>query len=140
MTKEAIQEEGLQKIQSDFQWIMSQFQSMLASLGETELASLLPWGKEAQETPASHNVPNEKLAQAIGMSFELLNLVEENTATQFRRKTETLFGQEAIRGSWGETLQQWKEAGIDEKQAAALLPQINVMPVLTAHPTEAKRV
>lgn len=140
MTKEDIQKEGLQKIKSDLQWVMSSFKKMLISLGETELANILPWINEAPPLDHQHNVLDEKLAQAIGMSFELLNLVEENTATQFRRKTETQFGLEAIRGSWGETLSQWKEAGIEEKQAAELLPKIQVMPVLTAHPTEAKRV
>lgn len=140
MNKEAIQEESLQKIKSDLVWLMSSFKSMLVSLGETELANLLPWVNEEQSFSLQHAVPDEKLAQAIGMSFELLNLVEENTATQYRRKTESLFGLEAVRGSWGETLLQWKEAGIKEKQVAELLPKIQVMPVLTAHPTEAKRV
>ena len=140
MSKEAIQKEGLQKIKSDLQWVMSSFKSMLISLGETELANLLPWVNEDPGPGYQHTIPDEKLAQAIGMSFELLNLVEENTATQFRRKTETLFGLESIRGSWGETLHQWKEAGIHEKQIADLLPRLSIMPVLTAHPTEAKRV
>lgn len=140
MTPEALQAEGLQKIKSDLQLVMSSFKSMLISLGEGELAGLLPWVNQAPSSASQQKVPDEKLAQAIGMSFELLNLVEENTATQFRRKTETLFGLEAIRGSWGETLHQWKKAGIDPKEIAALLPKVKVMPVLTAHPTEAKRV
>jgi phosphoenolpyruvate carboxylase len=139
-TKETIQQEGREKIKSDLLLIMSRFKAMLESLGEEELAGMLPWVNDEQSLNHQHAVPDERLAQAIGMSFEILNLVEENTATQFRRKIETLFGQEAIRGSWGETLHQWKEAGIDQETIAALLPKINVMPVLTAHPTEAKRV
>ncbi|MCI4670569.1 MAG: phosphoenolpyruvate carboxylase [Bacteroidia bacterium] len=140
MTKEAIQKEGLQKIKIDLHWLMSSFKSMLEGLGESDPAQSLPWVNETIEPVGSSAVPDKKLAQAIGMSFELLNLVEQNTATQFRRKSESLFGLESIRGSWGETLYQWKEAGIDERRIAKMLPQILVMPVLTAHPTEAKRV
>lgn len=140
MTKETLQREGLQKIRSDLQLVMSSFKSMLESLGESDLANLLPWINDNREPPSADDVPDEKIVQAIGMSFELLNLVEENGATQFRRKTETLFGLEAIRGSWGETLHRWKQAGIDQQEIAALLPTIDVRPVLTAHPTEAKRV
>jgi len=140
MTKQALESEGLQKIKSDFQFMMSLFQEMLESLGEKELAKLLPWGAEGEQPTPTHNIPDEKLVQAIGMSFELLNLVEENTATQYRRKTEAQLGPEAIRGSWSETLKSWKDSGISQEEMAALLPRINVMPVLTAHPTEAKRV
>ncbi len=140
MTKENLQIEGLQKIKADLEMVMSSFKSVLVSLGETELAARLPWVNQDPIPGGRHKVSDEKLAQAIGMSFELLNLVEENTATQFRRKMETRFGLEAIRGSWGETLRQWEAAGIDQKEMAALLPNIKVMPVLTAHPTESKRV
>jgi len=140
MTKEQVQAEGLQKVHTDIQFVMSAFKEMLLSLGEQELGELLPWVNETQKDQGNHQVSDEKLIQALGMSFELLNLVEENAATQFRRKTETLFGLEAIRGSWGETLHVWKQRGITPEQMVELLPKINVMPVLTAHPTEAKRV
>ena len=141
MTKEAIQKQGLEKIQSDLQWIMSCFKSMLLSLGETELAERLPWVNDLQGVNRPQMVvADKKQVQALGMSFELLNLVEENAATQFRRKLESQFGIEAIRGSWGETLCKWKKDGVDPKAIAQLLSQVHVMPVLTAHPTEAKRV
>ncbi|MEM1322470.1 MAG: phosphoenolpyruvate carboxylase [Bacteroidota bacterium] len=140
MTKETLQREGLEKIKADLHGVMSSFKSMLLSLGETAIANHLPWINEPPAANTLPRVPDEKLVQAIGISFELLNLVEENAATQFRRKMETHFGLSAIRGSWGETLHHWKEQGITSEAAAALLPQINVMPVLTAHPTEAKRV
>ena len=88
----------------------------------------------------STNYSNEKLIQATGMCFELLNLAEENSATQYRRKTETQLGIESTRGTWGEVLQQWKEEGVDEKDIVKKFQDINVIPVLTAHPTEAKRL
>lgn len=139
MTKETLKLEGLQKIRSDYKFLMSIFKEMLASLGEKELAAMIsPENNQFAGNPAG--VQEEKLAQAIGISFELLNLVEENAATQFRRKTETQFGLESTRGSWGETLKMWKSSGMDEQKITDLLPTIKVVPVLTAHPTEAKRL
>ncbi len=139
MTKETLKLEGLQKIRSDYSYLMSIFKEMLESLGERELASLVS-PENIPFTGEYSNIEDKKLAQAIGMSFELLNLVEENAATQFRRKTETQYGLESTRGSWGETLKIWKETGVNEQDIAAVLPNITVVPVLTAHPTEAKRL
>ena len=70
----------------------------------------------------------------------MLNLVEENGAAQFRRKLENEAGMQAVRGSWAESFQLWKEKGLGEEQISQLLSEIRVQPVLTAHPTEAKRV
>jgi phosphoenolpyruvate carboxylase len=90
--------------------------------------------------PGKSHHSNEKLTQAIGICFELLNLAEENAATQYRRKVETKFGIESTRGSWGETLHQWKTAGADEHEIVQKLRGLKIVPVLTAHPTEAKRL
>jgi phosphoenolpyruvate carboxylase len=139
MEKKKLEREGLKKIRTEFTYLISTFKEMLQSLGEGDLADMIPFENNPPSVN-SNDVSDEKLAQAIGISFELLNLVEENAANQFRRKTETRFGLETTRGSWGETLDQWKKSGIREQQIAELLPNIRVMPVLTAHPTEAKRL
>ena len=138
MTKESLQREGLEKIKVDFQYLLSLFKEMLVSLGEENLAAALPMSNK--ESIEVYNNGNEKLSQAIGICFELLNLAEENAATQYRRKTETQYGLASTRGSWGETLHHWKTDGIDEQEIAKKLTTIRVMPVLTAHPTEAKRL
>ncbi|NNF34002.1 MAG: phosphoenolpyruvate carboxylase [Saprospiraceae bacterium] len=138
MTKELLQYEGLKKIDVDFRYLVSLFKEMLVSIGEGELADKLPIDNKVELNDDDHF--NEEMTQAIGICFELLNLAEENAATQYRRKAETQLGIGSTRGSWGETLQQWKNDGIDEAEIADKLREINVMPVLTAHPTEAKRL
>jgi len=139
MEKKTLELEGLQKIKKDYAYVINVFKEMLQSLGEDELAAIITIANNNPKKPTG-KVSDEKLAQALGISFELLNLVEENAATQFRRRTETRFGLETTRGSWAETLKLWKSEEIDEHKAAEVLAKINVMPVLTAHPTEAKRL
>lgn len=137
-TKEALENEGLKKIQTEFRYLVSLFKEMLESIGESDLAEALPF--DNREVAKKNTYSNEKLIQAIGMCFEMLNLTEENAATQYRRKTETQLGIESTRGSWGETLHLWKTEGIDEQKIAQKLRDIKVVPVLTAHPTESKRL
>ena len=96
MTKQILQKEGLQKIKVDFQYLLLLFQEMLISIGEKDLATNLPFGdREGKQQLETHN---EKMVQAIGICFELLNIAEENAATQFRRKSESKFGLESTRG------------------------------------------
>ncbi len=138
MTKELIQHEGFEKIKADFQYLISLFKEMLSGIGEGDLAEALPFDSAA--IPEKKGGSDEKLTQAIGICFELLNLAEENAATHYRRKVETKFGIESTRGSWGETLHRWKTAGTGEREIAEMLREMKVVPVLTAHPTEAKRL
>ncbi len=138
MRKEELQAQGIEKIKTDFQYLVSLFKRMLISIDETELAENLPFNSKI--TTDNGELRNEKLTQAIGICFELLNLAEENAATQFRRKAEKQFGFSSIRGSWGETLAGWKNAKVGEQEIADTLRQMRLMPVLTAHPTEAKRL
>lgn len=138
MTKESLQHEGLEKIQTEFYYLVSLFKEMLVSIGKADLAEALPFdNKNITET---NTYSKEELIQAIGMCFELLNLAEENSATQYRRKAETRLGIESTRGSWGEVLHEWKTSGTDEQKIAQKLRELRVVPVLTAHPTEAKRL
>lgn len=139
LTQSNLEQRGLEKIRNDYEELLGLFKTMLTSIGEKDLVESLSTRKELSEKDLSQ-IKDEKLVQAIGLSFELLNLVEQNAATQYRRKIETQFGIDAIRGSWGETLLKWKSEGVKEEEIADLLPKVNVIPVLTAHPTEAKRV
>jgi phosphoenolpyruvate carboxylase len=70
----------------------------------------------------------------------LLNMVEENAAAQTRRAREANEGLLYERGLWGHSLQRLQRRGLDAQQLSETLRHVRVEPVLTAHPTEAKRL
>ena len=73
------------------------------------------------------------------MAFRLLGLIEENALAQSRRKLETEEGLGHSSGTWAEHLHRLKQLGMSGTDIAEGLSRIHVEPVLTAHPTEAKR-
>lgn len=137
--KPTLEARGLHKISEDLTFILSRFREVLQALGQSEVANSMPWAEGASGPPPSSSKAEQQI-QALGIGFQLMNLVEENAAVQFRRQLEKHLGPASIRGSWAETLEQARNQGIKEAQLAEMLSEISVRPVLTAHPTEAKRV
>ncbi len=127
---------GFDKIDRDLRFLLQCFHEVLTDLGELELAQHLPWQESAT---AQTHAPVERVAQAFSIAFQLLNMAEENAAAQHRRLTEATEGLAQVSGLWGQNLQRLQQSGLSGEQIAAALPQIRVEPVLTAHPTEAKR-
>jgi phosphoenolpyruvate carboxylase len=138
--KTDLQNAGLQKIANDLDFIIHQFTEVLEDLGREKVAQVLPHPNAPQATLDYADIDTTAQVQALSMTFQLMNLVEENAAVQFRRRLETELGPEAIRGSWAETINQALQAGMSPAELAATLPEVRIQPVLTAHPTEAKRV
>ena len=139
MTLEELSDQSIRKNKADFLYLMLAFQEVLSSLGEHSLAAALPWINEpTDEMP--DDISHEKLIQALSISFQLLNLIDENNATHYRRKIENHVSSDEIQGSWAETLSYFKEKGHTQEEIAELFHKIEVKPVLTAHPTEAKRI
>ncbi len=125
------------KIEQDVQFLIECFRDMLDELGEHELARFLPW----QDNPPSTengDLPAHT-ARAFSIAFQLLNMAEENASAQRRRANEAEHGFSCEQGLWGQTLHQLKEHGLTDQHIAEILPTIRVEPILTAHPTEAKR-
>jgi phosphoenolpyruvate carboxylase len=123
------------KLGRDLAFVMGCFHYVLSDLGHADLADRLPWH-------GAHALPQtleEREVQMLSLAFQLLNMVEENAANQARRKRENDEGVAAEPGQWGEALARLKAAGLDAAEVARLLPAVRVEPVLTAHPTEAKR-
>ncbi len=78
--------------------------------------------------------------QAHGIWFQLLNVAEENSAMQRRRAFESELGAHRVTNSFADTIKRIKDAGISEQTLQSFLNCADIRPVLTAHPTEAKRV
>ena len=128
---------GFDKILEDKKNILSCFKEMLSNIEENDLSTFIESLNENNEYGV---ISDEKIIQSFGIYFQLMNLIEENAAIQFNRQSEKNSGISAIRGSWGETLKLWAEQGIDEDKMINIISSTHICPVLTAHPTEAKRV
>jgi phosphoenolpyruvate carboxylase len=79
-----------------------------------------------------------QLARAFSFYFELINLAETNHRKR-RRRSAQLNDAPPPRGDLRGTLRRLKDAGVDAKQASALLARVAITPVFTAHPTEVAR-
>lgn len=132
-------ESPFKKISEARKFIIDCYTEMFSRIGENEIVHMinsnLP-GIKMEE----HGLSTEKTIQSLSIYFQLMTLVEENAAAQYRRRLEDQNKMITIRGSWAETFNIWKNAGISEDEMLNAISETHVIPVLTAHPTEAKRV
>jgi phosphoenolpyruvate carboxylase len=126
----------LRKWDDDFRFLLGCFQTALQRMGEGELAALME--EVFSESPPGAGLPGRG-AQALSLAFQLLTMAEENTANQVRRMRETVGGPASEPGTWPYQLEQLRAGGFATGAVECALPEIYVQPVLTAHPTEAKR-
>jgi phosphoenolpyruvate carboxylase len=127
----------IEKINNDLEFVMGCFQEILEELGEQELAQRLPWRNGLHPSDGVHQP--HRTAQAYSIAFQLLNMVEENASVQMRRLIEGEGNLVEVSGLWQQNLHHLEELGLTDQQIAENLAKIRVEPVLTAHPTEAKR-
>jgi len=78
--------------------------------------------------------------QVQGLWFQLLSIAEQNAAMRRRRQVEAERGYEQLRGTFAQVLSDAAASRIPAEEIRELLSILRVRPVLTAHPTEAKRV
>jgi phosphoenolpyruvate carboxylase len=109
----------------------------VAARDEPDVVPLLQ-GKAA----AADLTPNllARTLQAQGMWFQLLSIAEQNAAMRRRREAENQHGQQAVRGTFARVVADAANGDVGAEQMRALLKELKVSPVITAHPTEAKRV
>ncbi len=113
-------------------------------IGEDDpLLAHLPWWSAETPPSSAGDISPERTAQFFATCFELLNLVEETVASHIRRKRRSEKGLVALRGLWAEALKEaFSQLGDSPDAEAQILEKLRdatVEPVLTAHPTEAKR-
>jgi len=129
-----LRQHGFQILEDDLRFLMNSFSAVLRQIGEPKLAASLPWiGNE--ESPQL----TRSLGQAYSIAFQLLNIVEERAASQVRRLREKQYGPEAEKGLWPDNLRHLHQLGMKQDEILSVLREVCVEPVLTAHPTEAKR-
>ncbi|MFK7988168.1 MAG: phosphoenolpyruvate carboxylase [Sandaracinaceae bacterium] len=132
-----------EQIEANLARLMSQFHRVLVEVGATAIADGLPWQEEWRpgvEERADARVAGEvaeQAVQAFSISLQLLARAEENALAQHRRAAEGDEGLEGESGSWDAALS--RVANLSDEALAEALRRVRVEPVLTAHPTEAKR-
>jgi phosphoenolpyruvate carboxylase len=137
MTQLEILKTQLGKPYHDLEFLLHCFKEVLKENGENELANIIPW---ICDTCTYENMEfSQKHFQLFSVCFQLLNLAETNGAVQNRRKTEEEKTLRSINGLWSNSLETLKKNGFSEQEIAETFSEIEVQPVLTAHPTEAKR-
>ena len=78
--------------------------------------------------------------QVQGIWFQLLSIAEQNAAMRRRRQTEAERGHDHVRGTFAQVITDAVGAQVPAQDIRALLEILRIRPVITAHPTEAKRV
>jgi phosphoenolpyruvate carboxylase len=130
--------EGFRKWADDFVYLRETFFTMLEVDGDRELAAFLrACFDESAPAPSQHLTLRH--CQALSIVFQLLNIVEENTANQVRRMSEEPLRHDAEPGLWLWNLNDLRQRGLSEERIRQGIERTVVDPVLTAHPTEAKR-
>jgi phosphoenolpyruvate carboxylase len=78
--------------------------------------------------------------QAQGIWFQLLSIAEQNAAMRRRREAENRVGYQGVRGTFAQLISDAAAVGVKADRIRGLLAELRIRPVITAHPTEAKRV
>lgn len=135
MSQLELLQDKLGKPYHDLRYLLICFREVLDELGEHNLALSIPWLNDSKTIP---DVNMAKQLQVYSICYQLLNIVEVNGAVQNRRKLESV-SLTNVNGLWADNLEILKKAGFDENDILCNLANIQAEPVLTAHPTEAKR-
>jgi phosphoenolpyruvate carboxylase len=78
--------------------------------------------------------------QVQGIWFQLLSIAEQNAAMRRRRQVEIERGYDQLRGTFAQVIAGASAAGVPAQEITELLSILRIRPVITAHPTEARRV
>jgi phosphoenolpyruvate carboxylase len=104
---------------------------------EPEVAAVL---REERHTAGMPAVMLARTLQAQGIWFQLLSIAEQNRDMRNRREIERERGYGQLRGTFAGVFAAAAREGIGAAEIREVLGSLRVRPVITAHPTEAKRV
>ena len=126
----------LGKPYEDLAYLLNALKDVLVENGENEIASIIPWVNDIQ-TIAPNEIKPRHL-QLYSLLFQLVNLCEINGAVQQRRQIEDE-SLDGVNGLWASRIASLRKSGMNEDEILETIMEVSVEPVLTAHPTEAKR-
>ncbi len=90
-----------------------------------------------------HNCPADKILyvlQTYGIWFQLFSIAEQIALVQQRRQIEKEYHRDRVPGTFAYAFSSAEQKGITAEEIQKLLDNSFICPVITAHPTEAKRV
>ncbi|MCC7413710.1 MAG: phosphoenolpyruvate carboxylase [Gammaproteobacteria bacterium] len=113
---------------------------LFAEVVRARAPALVPVIEERAPLPGADPALLLRTMQMFGIWFQLLGIAEENAAMLRRRQLEAEQGIAAVPGTFAHAFAQAARDGTRPADVQALLEQAAIQPVLTAHPTEAKRI
>ncbi len=127
----------LGKPYQDLEFLLHCLKEVLEQNGEAEIAQNIPFidkfpFEDGREMSAKH-------IQLYSLVFQLVNMVEVNGAVQNRRRIENEKNLYEVNGLYAKNIKDLMDKGMKADHILNRLSNITVEPVLTAHPTEAKR-
>ncbi len=78
--------------------------------------------------------------EAYGIWYQLLSIAEQNAMVQQRRQIEKEYSRDRVPGTFAYTFSTAAQRGTQAQEIQKILNYSFICPVITAHPTEAKRV
>ncbi len=80
------------------------------------------------------------ILETYGIWFQLLSIAEQNATVQQRRQIEKEYGRDRVPGTFAYTFSTAAQHDVPVEEIQKVLNNSFICPVITAHPTEAKRV
>lgn len=129
--------ERLGKPYKDFEFLLECLKEVLIENGEETIANEIPF---INKYPFENGVQlSDKHIQMYSLVFQLVNMAEVNGAVQHRRAVENEQEISSVSGLFANNIKNLLDTGVSEDVILDKMPQMQIEPVLTAHPTEAKR-
>jgi len=125
------------QINLNFKSILLLLKEVLIENNEIELAEMIPWINE--ENLKIKENQSIKFLHIYSISFQLLNMYETIIEAKSRRDFNINDSKNYKYGKWNYVLNAYKKNGYSADRIIHRFKQVSFEPVLTAHPTEAKR-
>lgn len=122
------------KIERDYAYLLDCLREVLEESGDAAAVRALDATAPPEDDEDAH-----RLAQVWSIAFQLLRMAEENAQAQSRRALQQDGRLHEDSGSFEQALRRLRERGLAPDAIGRAVEATRLEPVLTAHPTEAKR-